>query len=51
MMKPLAIFVQYMMMLNVSLAVFNLLPFPPLDGSKMLRTFLPESAQPVFAHA
>ena len=30
-----------MIMLNVSLAVFNLLPFPPLDGSKVLQTFLP----------
>ena len=49
MMKPLIIFLQYMIMLNVSLAVFNLLPFPPLDGSKVLSTFLPESFQPVFA--
>ncbi len=47
--KPLIIFFQYMIMLNVSLAVFNLLPFPPLDGSKVLSTFLPESFQPIFA--
>ncbi len=47
-MKPLIILLQYMIMLNVSLAVFNLLPFPPLDGSKVLSTFLPESFQPVF---
>jgi Zn-dependent protease len=47
--KPLVIFLQYMIMLNVSLAVFNLLPFPPLDGSKVLSTFLPASFQPVFA--
>lgn len=33
--------------LNVSLAIFNLLPFPPLDGSKILSTFLPASVQPV----
>ena len=33
--------------MNISLAVFNLLPFPPLDGSKVLETFLPASMQPV----
>ena len=33
--------------MNVSLAVFNLLPFPPLDGSKILETFLPASARPM----
>jgi Zn-dependent protease len=33
--------------LNTSLAVFNLLPIPPLDGSKVLYSFLPASAQPV----
>ena len=47
--NPLAIFVGNMMRLNLSLFVFNLLPFPPLDGSKILSTFLPESFQPVFA--
>jgi Zn-dependent protease len=33
--------------LNVSLAIFNLLPFPPLDGSKVLSTFLPARFQPI----
>ncbi|MBX3293958.1 MAG: site-2 protease family protein [Acidobacteria bacterium] len=46
--KPIVIFLNYLVMLNVSLAVFNLLPFPPLDGSKVLSTFLPPSFQPVF---
>jgi len=46
--NPIAIFVGNMMTLNLSLFVFNLLPFPPLDGSKILSTFLPESFQPIF---
>jgi Zn-dependent protease len=29
--------------LNILLAVFNLIPLPPLDGSKVLFTFLPRS--------
>ncbi len=45
--NPIAIFVGNLMLLNLSLFVFNLLPFPPLDGSKILSTFLPNSAQPV----
>ena len=44
---PLGIFLKNMMFLNLSLFVFNLLPFPPLDGSKILSTFLPDSAQPI----
>ena len=30
--------------LSVALAIFNLLPIPPLDGSKVLFSFLPEKA-------
>jgi Zn-dependent protease len=45
--NPFAILVGDMMILNMSLFVFNLLPFPPLDGSKILSTFLPASAQPI----
>ena len=41
-------FVQSLLLMNVSLIVFNLLPFPPLDGSKILSNFLPPSFQPVF---
>ena len=45
--NPIAIFVGNLMLLNLSLFVFNLLPLPPLDGGKILSTFLPASLQPV----
>lgn len=47
--EPVALFLEFLLTMNLSLAVFNLLPFPPLDGSKILETFLPESAQPTLA--
>ena len=45
--KPVEMFLFYSLFMNVSLALFNLLPFPPLDGSKILETFLPSSFQPI----
>ena len=47
-MAPVLTFLLAMVFLNVGLAVFNLLPFPPLDGSKALQSFLPRSFEPVF---
>ena len=44
--EPVILFLDNLLIMNVSLAVFNLLPFPPLDGSKVLETFLPASLQP-----
>ena len=43
--EPIFMFLELLLTMNISLAVFNLLPFPPLDGSKVLETFLPESMQ------
>jgi Zn-dependent protease len=45
--EPVGLLLTSMLFMNISLAVFNLLPFPPLDGSKVLETFLPPSMQPI----
>src|SRR3982751_1839703 len=45
--EPVLLFLDFLLTMNISLAVFNLLPFPPLDGSKVLETFLPASMEPV----
>jgi Zn-dependent protease len=45
--EPVLLFLRFFLTMNVSLAIFNLLPFPPLDGSKILETFLPASARPM----
>jgi Zn-dependent protease len=44
--EPIWMLLTQTLLLNVSLAVFNLLPFPPLDGSKILYTILPDSLKP-----
>jgi len=38
---PLVLFLQIIILINISLAIFNLVPIPPLDGSKILFAFLP----------
>jgi Zn-dependent protease len=45
--EPVFLILERFLTMNVSLAIFNLLPFPPLDGSKILETFLPASARPL----
>ncbi len=34
----------YIVLINIFLAIFNLVPIPPLDGSKILYAILPDSA-------
>ena len=34
--------------INISLGIFNLIPLPPLDGSKILTHFLPYNAKEWF---
>ena len=37
------VFLTQMILLNIYLAIFNLIPVPPLDGSKILAGFLPKA--------
>jgi Zn-dependent protease len=39
---PLCVLLYELMVINIVLGVFNLIPVPPLDGSHVLRHFLPE---------
>jgi Zn-dependent protease len=39
---PLNIFIYMGIYINIALAIFNLIPIPPLDGSRLLLLFLPD---------
>jgi Zn-dependent protease len=41
---PLALFLYFVILINLLLFVFNLIPIPPLDGSHVVRHFLPYKA-------
>ena len=38
----LGVFLQFMIVINLALGIFNLLPIPPLDGSKLFGVILPD---------
>jgi Zn-dependent protease len=38
------IFMLYMLLINIGLGLFNLLPIPPLDGSHVIESLLPDSS-------
>ncbi len=40
--------IQYIVSINIGLGVFNLIPLPPLDGSKIIMPFLPYNAKEWF---
>ncbi|MEK9130438.1 MAG: site-2 protease family protein [Patescibacteria group bacterium] len=40
--NPLIYFLSYLIIINIILAIFNLIPIPPLDGSKILFAILPD---------
>ncbi len=42
---PTGLLLYYLAQINIMLASFNLIPIPPLDGSKIVMGFLPERAQ------
>lgn len=41
-------FLQYFSIINLGLGIFNLIPIPPLDGSKILGSFLSDKAFEIY---
>ncbi|MBU0518242.1 site-2 protease family protein [bacterium] len=43
--RPLILVLVYGVIINISLAIFNMIPIPPLDGSRILGGLLPEEME------
>ena len=43
--NPIDGFLAFSILMNIGLFVFNMIPFPPLDGSRVLYAFVPEAIQ------
>jgi len=48
---PIALLFHEALLLNLLLGIFNLIPLPPLDGSHVIRHFLPDVVRRVFDYA
>lgn len=46
--QPLVLMFYELMYINILLAIFNLIPVPPLDGSHVVRHMLPDGARQVY---
>ena len=47
--RPIAVMALYSVMINVFLALFNLIPIPPLDGGRIMTCLLPAKTAMAFA--
>jgi len=47
--RPIAVMALYSVMINVFLALFNLIPIPPLDGGRIMTCLLPAKTAMIFA--
>lgn len=43
--NPFGMFLEFSVLMNFGLFIFNMIPFPPLDGSRVLFAFVPEFVQ------
>ena len=46
--EPITLLIYELLWINIVLAMFNLIPVPPLDGSHVIRHFMPESVRSIF---